>query len=153
MAESSRVQHPGFSPDLAGTKKREHFLTPEVRRQVIKHIGENARVKRIFIDTIYGHTNHIHCLIRLNANMSIAKTLNLLEGESSHWINTTRLIKKKFEWADEYFGASVSESIVPQVRCYLRNQDRHHASVSYEREYDELINAAVNGGGSMKDGS
>jgi putative transposase len=56
-----------------GTKNRLPYLTLDVKNKLIEHIKENARLKQIFIDTIYGHTEHLHCLIGLNADMSIAK--------------------------------------------------------------------------------
>ena len=70
-----------------GTKNKTPFLTSEVRAKVILHIKENAHKKQIYIDTINGYTEHMHCLFGLNADMSISKTLHLIKGESSHWIN------------------------------------------------------------------
>jgi putative transposase len=122
-----------------GTKNRVPFLTPDIRKIVTDHIKENARLKQIYIDTIDGHSEHLHCLIGLNADRSIAKTLNLLKGESAHWINKNGIIKKRFEWADEYFAVSVSESIVPRVRRYILNQDQHHRKVSFSQEYNEFF--------------
>jgi putative transposase len=119
-----------------GTKSKVPYLTTEVRPKVISHIRENAHLKQIFIDTINGHIDHMHCLIGLNADMSIAKTLNLLKGESSHWINKNQLMKCNFEWADEYFAVSVSESIIHKVRRYIHNQDEHHRKVSFSQEYE-----------------
>jgi putative transposase len=122
-----------------GTKNHVHYLTPDIKKIVVDHIKENARLKQIFIDTINGHTDHLHCLIGLNADMSIAKTLNLLKGESAHWINKNAIINKRFEWADEYFAVSVSESIVPKVRRYILNQEQHHRKVSFTQEYNEFF--------------
>jgi len=122
-----------------GTKNHVHFLTPDIKKTVIDHIKENARLKQIFIDTINGHSDHLHCLIGLNADMSIAKTLNLLKGESAHWVNKSGIIKKRFEWADEYFAVSVSESIVPKVRRYILNQEQHHRRMSFSQEYNEFF--------------
>jgi REP element-mobilizing transposase RayT len=70
--------------------------------------------------------DHIHVLFELNADLSIAKTLQLIKGESSYWINKQSLIKNKFEWADEYYAVSVSESLVPKVRNYINIQEEHH---------------------------
>jgi putative transposase len=67
-----------------GTKNREPFLTKEVRAQVLRHIRENAREKEIYIDKLNGHTDHLHCLFGLNADITIAKTLQLIKGESAY---------------------------------------------------------------------
>jgi putative transposase len=122
-----------------GTKNRLPYLTLDVKNKLIEHIKENARLKQIFIDTIYGHTEHLHCLIGLNADISIAKTMNLLKGESAYWMNRSGLLKTKFEWADEYFAISVSESVVAKVRRYILNQDEHHQRTTYAKEYNNFI--------------
>ena len=95
-----------------GTKSHYPFLTKAVRQQVLSPIKENEQKKQIFIDRLNGHTEHLHCLFALNADITIAKTLQLLKGESAHWINEQQPTKSRFEWADEYFAVSVSESVL-----------------------------------------
>jgi putative transposase len=122
-----------------GTKNREPFLASEIRRVVIEHIKENAKEKKIYIDTINGYEEHLHCLFGLNADMSLSKALQLIKGESAYWINKNGLIKSKFEWADEYFAASVSESALDKVRAYIDNQEQHHRKVTFTHEYQQFI--------------
>ena len=122
-----------------GTKNRELFLTSEIRPLVIEHIKENAQLKKIHIDTINGHTEHLHCLFGLNADMSLSKAMQLIKGESAFWVNKNNIVKHKFEWADEYFAASVSESMLDKVRAYIRNQEQHHKKVTFAQEYQEFM--------------
>lgn len=86
-----------------GTKNRYPYLGGDIKKKVIEHIVENAKSKQIHIDTINGHTEHLHCLMALNADMSISKAMMLIKGESAFWINKQRLTSSKFDWADEYF--------------------------------------------------
>lgn len=113
--------------------------TKELRFKVWRHIKENSKEKGIFIDTINGYSDHCHCLISLSSNQSIEKTVQLLKGESSFWINKNQLIPTKFQWQKEYFAVSVSESIVDKVRNYIKNQELHHQNKTYEQEYQEFI--------------
>jgi len=122
-----------------GTKKHEPFLTGDIRHHVIEHIQANARAKSLYVDTLGGYTDHLHCLYGLNTDISISKTLQLMKGESSFWINKEKLTKSKFEWADEYFAVSVSESMIPDVRAYILNQGEHHRKKTFKEECDELI--------------
>ena len=71
--------------------------------------------------------------------MSISKILQLIKGESAFWINKEKLIKTKFEWADEYFAVSVSESMLDKVRAYINNQEEHHKKITYSQEYEKFI--------------
>jgi len=122
------------------TKNREKLLvTPELRAMVWEHIRENAREKGIFIDFINGHADHCHCLISLGVNQTIQKTMQLIKGESSFWINKEKITSQKFEWQNEYFAVSVSESMIDKVRNYIKNQEKHHSKKLYKEEYEEFI--------------
>ncbi len=71
--------------------------------------------------------------------MSISKTLQLIKGEASFWANKNNLTKTKLEWADEYFAVSVSESSIDKVRDYIKNQEEHHKTLTFQEEYDKFI--------------
>ncbi|MDR3625694.1 MAG: IS200/IS605 family transposase [Ignavibacteriaceae bacterium] len=122
-----------------GTKRRECFLTREVKNKLVCHIKENAEQKDIFIDEVNGAKDHIHCLISLGVDQNISKVVQLIKGESSFWINKNKLTGTQFEWADEYFAVSVSESQIDTVRNYIRNQDEHHQKKNYTEEYNEFM--------------
>ena len=122
------------------TKNREPILTQDIRQQVFSHIRENASKKNIYVDFVNGHVDHVHCLISLNQEQTIAKIVQLIKGESSFWINKNNLCRQKFEWQDEYFAVSVSESGINKVREYIKNQEEHHKKKSFREEYDEFVN-------------
>ncbi|MFM6924658.1 MAG: IS200/IS605 family transposase [Ferruginibacter sp.] len=121
------------------TKNRKLILTSDIRQKVFAHIRENAKTKNIHVDFVNGHADHVHCLAALNQEQSIAKVVQLIKGESSFWINKTSLCKEKFEWQDDYFAVSVSESGVDKVRQYIKNQETHHARKTFQQEYDEFM--------------
>ncbi len=122
------------------TKNRQPFLkTPEIRKKVWQHMRENAVVKGIFIDFVNGYYEHCHCLVSLGKKQTIEKVIQLIKGESSFWINKQKLCKEYFEWQDEYFAVSVSESRVDLVRNYIKNQEEHHQHKTFQEEYDEFM--------------
>jgi putative transposase len=122
------------------TKNREPFLnSKDLREKVWHHIIANAKEKGIFIDFINGYSNHCHCLVSLGIDQTIQKTMQLIKGESSFWINKQQLTNMKFEWQDEYFAVSVSESLIDKVREYIKNQEVHHSKKTFQEEYDEFI--------------
>jgi REP element-mobilizing transposase RayT len=123
-----------------GTKNRVQFLdTKELRQNVWNHIKVNANEKGIFIDNVNGYSDHCHCLVSLRADQSIQKVIQLIQGESSFWINKQKLTSHKFEWQEDYFALSVSESMLGIVRNYINNQEEHHSKKSFQQEYIELI--------------
>lgn len=113
--------------------------TPELRKKVWLHISENAETKGIYVDFINGYSNHCHCLVSLASDMTISKTMQLIKGESSFWINKNKLCVGRFEWQEEYYAVSVSESIVNRIRNYIRNQEEHHKKKTFKEEEDEFV--------------
>ena len=123
-----------------GTKKRVPFLAEENKTTIFNHIKENASTKGIYIDFINGHKEHVHCIISLGNKQTLSETIQLIKGESSFWINKNKITQGRFEWADEYFAVSISESQINKVRDYIKNQASHHKNKSWEEEYNEFIN-------------
>ena len=122
------------------TKNREPLLLEkEIRQQVQNHIISNCKEKQIFLQEINGYTEHLHCLLSLGKKQTISNLLQLIKGESSHWINKNKLIRENFSWQDDYYAVSVSESQVERVIQYIRNQEAHHANKTFEQEVDEFM--------------
>ena len=121
------------------TKNRIPYLdTLDLRLNVWKHIKENGKEKGIFIDQVNGYSDHCHCLISLRSNQTIQNIAQIIKGESSHWINENNLCPDKFQWQDEYFAVSVSESMLLRVRNYIKNQEQHHTKYTFEEEVQQI---------------
>jgi REP element-mobilizing transposase RayT len=121
------------------TKNRVAFLTKDIRYEVFNHIRKNAKTKNIHIDFINGYTDHVHCLVSLNDDLSIGKIAQLLKGESSFWINKNKLTKTKFGWQEEYLAIGVCDDKIQVVRDYIKNQENHHSKITFTQEYDKFI--------------
>jgi len=122
------------------TKNKTPFLNSgEIRKKVFEHITENAKEKEIWLDSVGGHKEHIHCLISLGREQTISKISQLIKGESSFWINKNKLTSQKFSWQDDFWAVSVSESHVEAVRKYIGNQDEHHRKKTFSEEVDEFM--------------
>jgi REP element-mobilizing transposase RayT len=122
------------------TKNRITFLdSVELRKIVWQHIRENAKEKGIYVDHVSGYSDHCHCLVSLGLDQTIEKVMQLIKGESSYWINKNKLTTERFEWQDEYFAVSVSESMIPKVRAYIKNQEQHHKEKSFESEFEMMV--------------
>jgi len=121
------------------TKDREPLLQKDLRCKLLDHITQNCKDKGIFLKAINGYSDHIHCLISLGKDQNIGKIVQLIKGESSFWINQNNFVKDRFNWQDDYFAVSVSESKLQSVITYIDNQESHHAKKSFSDEVDEFM--------------
>ena len=126
------------------TKRRYPFITTANRGQIMRHIIRYAEDNGISIDFINGYMDHIHCLISLQPNQTLAAVIQGLKGESSRWINSHIPECRGFRWAHEYFAVSVGPGILDKVRDYIRDQDIHHKQRSTENELREFYKTIDN---------
>ena len=124
------------------TKNRKPLIGKDLKPLLLQHIKENSFKKNIHIDTHNCVSDHIHLLISLGADQTIAKMIGLIKGESSNWVNKQNLSDVKFEWQDEYIALSVSSSVVDKVRSYIGRQEEHHKKKTFAEEYEEFIKAS-----------
>ena len=124
-----------------GTKRREPFMKNKNKRiDLFKHIKSYAKEKKIYLDYINGESDHVHCLISMACDQSIAHIMKLLKGKSSFFANQQNLFgTPDFDWADDYYAVSVSQSNVSSVRNYIKNQEEHHRTKTFEEECNEFM--------------
>lgn len=123
------------------TKHRNPSISKELKPILLNHIKDNSVKKGIFIEAMNCVEDHIHLLISLSADQAISEVVMLIKGESSFWVNRQKLTAIKFEWQDDYFAVSVSESIAEKVKNYIANQEEHHKKMTFIEEYNQFINA------------
>ena len=123
-----------------GTKNRNPFMHSKSKRiDLFKHIKSYAKEKKIYLDFINGEADHVHCLISMACDQNIAQIMKLLKGESAHHANKSKLFAPDFDWADDYYAVSVSQSHVEKVRDYIKNQEAHHKKKTFAEECQEFI--------------
>ena len=124
-----------------GTKYRRPVLSEKFRPQLFEHIAENAQKKKIYLDCINGHVDHVHCLISMEPEQNIAEIVQLLKGESSFWAGKVPEMKELWNgWADDYCAISVSPTNVNRVRQYIKNQEMHHRKMTFQQEWERFVN-------------
>jgi REP element-mobilizing transposase RayT len=123
------------------TKNRKPLITKDLKSKLLNHISDNAKKKGIYIDCLNCVEDHIHVLLSLGIEQTLSKTMMLIKGESSFWINKQKIIKQKFEWQDEYFAASVSYTSIKRVRKYIANQEKHHQKITFSKEYKLFLDS------------
>jgi REP element-mobilizing transposase RayT len=122
------------------TKNRYPFLDSKEKRELVwKHIYENAKKKDIYIDFIGGYSDHCHCLVSLSLDQNLKEIVQLLKGESSFWINKQQICSSHFQWQNDYFASSVSESLLNKTRKYIKAQEAHHQNVTFGEEYELFL--------------
>jgi len=64
------------------TKNREPILVPALRKELFRVVLDIARDYEIYIDCINGVDDHIHLLVRLRTDQSVADIVKTIKGNS-----------------------------------------------------------------------
>ena len=62
-----------------------------------------------------------------------------VKQDSSKWINSKGFVNRKFSWQAGYGAFSYSKSEVPNVIKYIKNQEHHHKTITFQDEYLQLL--------------
>ena len=122
------------------TKHRTAWLQDnELRDELYAYM---ATILRNNVDTpamlIGGVEDHIHALCLLSRKFAIMKVVEEMKTETSKWLKKQSSIPSDFAWQAGYGAFSVSESNLPQVKAYIREQPEHHRRLSFQEEFREL---------------
>lgn len=118
------------------TKNREPFLTPELRKELFGIIHIIAKEHEIYLDRINGIEDHIHLLVRLRTDQTVADIVKTIKGNSWHHFKETP--DKYVSWQDGFAAFSVSPGNLKAVRNYIDRQQIHHKNKSFTDELKEI---------------
>jgi putative transposase len=83
--------------------------------------------------------DHIHILVGMRPNQSIAELVQKIKVESSKWIKEQQLCRSPFYWQEGYGAFSYSKSHVSDVISYIQNQEKHHEKETFLQEYKRFL--------------
>jgi len=118
------------------TKNRERILFRDQGKQLFEYLINKGKDHGIAFEKLNIQPEHVHALIDLPTDRTIAKFMNIMKGGSSYWLNHN-VFQSKFVWQRGYGAYSVSASQLDKVKYYIDNQSEHHKRQSFEEEYEK----------------
>ena len=109
--------------------------------QIFAYIGGILKGEGSVPITVGGVSDHIHLLANLPKDKTISELLRVTKAKSSKWIKTLSPYYSKFAWQDGYGAFSVSPSLIDKTIDYIKNQDRHHQTKTFQEEYKAFLEA------------
>jgi putative transposase len=88
---------------------------------------------------IGGMPDHIHVFFGMRPTEALSDLMQAVKGDSSQWINDSRLSLGHFSWQEGYGAFSYSKSQVSSVVQYVLNQEANHRTKTFIEEYHEFL--------------
>jgi len=153
-AESARIEyiqeHPFMAQSLSqlwihiifSTKGRYPFLIKSIQQHMYEQIKKTCDEQNCKVIAVGGTEDHVHLLLNLNKNISLAQLIEKVKKSSSKWI---KLFSKNypdinlFYWQRGYGAFSVSQSRLEDVKRYINNQKQHHQEQGFKDELRKFL--------------
>jgi putative transposase len=121
------------------TKNRESFIVPDLAPRLYAYIGGILRETGSVLIESGGMPDHIHLLVSLGRQASVADTVRTVKSNSSRWVHETFATRAAFAWQNGYGAFTVSYSNMEAVREYIRGQEEHHKVRTFQDEFREFL--------------
>jgi REP element-mobilizing transposase RayT len=120
------------------TKNREPFIKSVIQNRLHGYIvGILGQMKCPSIQT-GGVADHVHILFVLGRTTTQAEVVEEVKKSSSKWMKADGGVPN-FSWQNGYGAFSVRESHREKVIDYIKNQEEHHRTITFQEEYRKLL--------------
>jgi len=115
--------------------------TPTIlhKDRLFEYIGGIANASGFVLLSAGGMPDHVHLLVSLGREHSIAEVVRVIKANSSKWVHDTWPKRAAFGWQRGYGIFSVSESNVTTVQSYIAKQEQHHQRMTFQDEFRNLL--------------
>lgn len=122
-------------------KGRSNYISEQWKDELYKYIAGIIANKNQKLMIVNGVPNHVHLLIGTKPNCNLSDLIRDIKANSSKWINEKKFTNFHFEWQTGFGAFTVSQSGVPKVIEYIKNQEEHHRKKTFKEEYVEFLKA------------
>jgi len=112
---------------------------PELQSRLWLYLGGIARENKMKALVVGGVEDHVHVLLSIPSTLSVAKSIQLLKGNSSKWIHDTFKAHWDFEWQEGYGAFSIGISGVEDTTKYIQGQTEHHRKMTFREEIEVFL--------------
>jgi putative transposase len=114
------------------TKHREPLIEPAWSDRLYAYLGGLARERDSTLLLAGGRPDHVQLLVNFGRSHSIRDFLRDIKSHSSSWVKQE--LGSSFSWQSGYAAFSVSQSNLDDVLAYIRHQDEHHRTRTFQEE-------------------
>jgi putative transposase len=119
---------------IFSTKDRARLISGDLQPRLYEYMAGAARKEFGRALDIGGTEDHVHAILSLRTDISVAEAMQKWKSLSSGWTHKTFSEHRAFAWQAGYGAFSVSQSAIDAVRAYIAGQAEHHRRVTFEEE-------------------
>lgn len=124
---------------VINTKNRMMTIPDAYKRELYAYIYGILKANNCLLYRINGTRNHIHMLIDLHPSVALSSLMQSIKQSSSKWLKSNANFPYFGGWGKEYYAATIARDRINDVIEYIKNQESHHYSTSFETEIEQIF--------------
>jgi REP element-mobilizing transposase RayT len=124
---------------IFSTKKREPRVERHLQPELHAYMGGILVQMGCLPVEINTEPDHAHLLFVLSRTAALSDIVSHVKSGWTHWLRERLPATRPFHWQNGYGAFSVSQSGVKRVREYIRSQEAHHRTLSFQDEFRRLV--------------
>ncbi len=124
---------------IFSTKGRDPSLPAELIPRLRQYMASTLEGMKCQLRNANGVPDHIHLLVSMGREVTIAELVGTVKSSSSRWIHDTFPELRSFGWQAGYGVFAVSPSKLKAVRTYIDRQAEHHHEKTFQDEFREFL--------------
>ena len=122
------------------TKKHERTLIKDNRKELFTYIWGILQKKKCHLYRINGVEDHLHIIIHLHPTIALSDLVKDIKVASSGYIKEKVLFPDFNAWQEGYGAFTYSIKDKDRLIEYVKNQEEHHKTLTYQEELIALLN-------------
>lgn len=124
---------------IFSTKGRSTSLNANLRPQLHAYIATVARNAGCGCLCVGGVSDHVHLAIMLSRTVAVSELVETIKTSSSKWMKSQSPELSGFAWQRGYGVFSTSHSGKDALLAYIRDQEEHHRTRTFQEEYRKFL--------------
>ncbi len=121
------------------TKYRTPIMDIEIQKRMFEYMNKICQNLNSPLIIAGGTDDHVHLLLLLSKNITLAKLVEEIKKSTSKWIKTQGEKYELFYWQGGYGAFSVNPKQLDRVKFYISNQREHHKKTNFVDEYTSIL--------------
>jgi len=127
---------------VISTKNRTPSLQAANHERLYRYIGGLLKNRDCHLHRIGAVEDHLHILTSLHPSQRLADLVRDIKSNASRWIKQERVFPDFIGWQDGYGAFTHSKRDREALIGYIKGQQEHHRTRSFEDELRKLLEEA-----------
>jgi putative transposase len=124
---------------IFSTKNRAPSIGSDWQARLFAYFGGTLEEYGSRLIAVGGIADHMHLLVSLGRETTVAEAVRVVKANSSRWIHETFAGHDDFAWQSGYDAFAVSYSHLERVKRYLAIQAEHHRKRTFQEEFVDFL--------------